>query len=214
MTCCKACLTALLLLCVSAVASAQGSDAGAGKLETGFFPGGGVFFVGGDDDLEVNFNTYNIGGYLSWYLNRVMAIEGELGFGIGLAQDVVYMNRVVRHAQVPGTVNANGNVVVFPMGSDRLLAGYVTGGGGLLTLQDRVSTRQFGLTESESFLTANVGGGLKILRAGSGLKQWGARIDYRILSVNSKDDAFPFFARSKRRMGHRIYFGFLYTLTR
>jgi len=214
MTCGKALLTVVVLLCGSAVASAQGSDAGAGKLEAGFFPGGGTFFVSGDDDLEVNFNTFNVGGYASWYLNRLLATEGEIGFGIGLAQDVSYRNRVVRHVQVPGTVNFNGNVVVFPMGSDRLIASYVTGGGGLLMLRNRVSTRQFGLTESESFFATNVGGGLKILRAGTGLKRWGARIDYRIFSVKGKDDAVEFFAKSKTRMGHRIYVGFLYTLTR
>jgi hypothetical protein len=207
-------LTVLVLLYGSAVASAQGSDAGAGKLEAGFFPGGGTFFTGGDDDLEVDFNTYNAGGSASWYFHRLVAVEGEVGFGIGLAQDITYRNRVVRHVQVPGTLNFNGNVVVFPMGSDRLIASYVTGGGGVLMLRNRVSTRQFGLTESESFFATNVGGGLKILRAGTGLKRWGARIDYRILSVNGKDDAVAFFAKSKRRAGHRIYVGFLYTVTR
>jgi hypothetical protein len=212
MKCGKVLLAVVVLLCGSAVASAQGS--GAGKLEAGFFPGGGTFFVGGDDDLEVNFNTYNAGGSLSWYLQRLLAVEGEIGFGIGLAQDVTYRNRIVRHVQVPGTVNFNGNVVVFPMGSDRLIASYVTGGAGVLTLQNRVSTRQFGLTESESFLATNVGGGLKILRAGTGLKQWGARIDYRLYSVNSKDDTVAFFAKSKTRLGHRIYVGFLYTVMR
>ena len=214
MTSGKALLAVLVLLCGSAVASAQGSDPGAGKLEVGFFPGGGTFFVSGDDDLEVNFNTYNFGGHVSWYLHRLLAVEGELGFGIGLAQDVNYENRVVRHVQVPGTTSVSGNVLVFPMGSDRLIAGYLTGGGGLLTLQNRVSTRQFGLTESESFGATNAGGGLKILRGGTGLQRWGARIDYRLLFVNSKDDAVAFFARSKRRIGHRIYVGFLYTLTR
>lgn len=214
MTCDKALLTVLVLLCGSAVASGQQSDTGAGKVEAGFFPGGGTFYVGGDDDQEVDFNTYNVGGYVSWYLGRLLAIEGELGFGIGLAQDVTYNNRVVRHVQVPGTVTFNGNVVVFPMGSDRLIASYVAGGGGSVMLQNRVSTRQFGLTESESFFATNVGGGLKILRAGTGLKQWGARIDYRIFSVNSRDGAVAFFAKSKTRIGHRIYVGFLYTLTR
>ena len=214
MTSGKALFAVLVLLCGSAVASAQPSDAGAGKLEVGFFPGGGAFFVSGDDDLEVKFNTYNVGGDVSWYLHRLLAVEGELGFGIGLAQDITYKDRVVRHVQVPGTVSFNGNVVVFPSGSDRLFASYVTGGGGLLTLQNRVSTRQFGLTESESFFATNVGGGLKILRAGTGLKQWGARIDYRIFFVSSKDDAVAFFAKSKTRIGHRIYVGFVYTLMR
>jgi hypothetical protein len=205
---------AIVLLCRSVAASAQEPTAGAGKLEVGFFPGGGMFFVGGDNNLEVNFNLYTAGGYVSRYLNRLVAIEGEGSFGLGLAQDIRYANGIVSYAQPPGARSFNANAVVFPIGSDRLIAGYVTGGGGLLTLVERDSTKQFGLTEPESFFAANVGGGLKVLRGGTGLSKWGMRIDYRLLSVGSKDDAAAFFAKSKRRVGHRIYAGFLYTLTR
>src|SRR5687767_3189620 len=128
-----------LLLCLggSAAASAQESSVGAGSLEAGFFPGGGTFYVGGDDNLEVNFNTYNLGGFVSWYFNRIVAIEGEGGFGIGMAQDVTARNRVLRHIHVPHTFSLNGNVVVFPTGANRLLASYVTGGVGGLSLRER-----------------------------------------------------------------------------
>jgi hypothetical protein len=205
---------AIVLLSGSAVASAQESGAGAGKLEVGFFPGGGTFFVSGDNNLEANFNLYTAGGYVSQYLSRLVAIEGEGSFGLGLSQDIRYANRVVPYVQAPGARNFNANVVVFPTGSDRLVAGYVTGGGGLLTLVERDSTKQFGLTEAESFFAANLGAGLKVLRAGTGLRKWGARIDYRLFSVGSKGDAVAFFAKSKARLGHRIYVGILYTLRR
>lgn len=211
---CTAFLAVLVLLCGGSVASAQESDAGAGKLEFGFIPGGGTVFVGGDDNLEVNFNTYDAGAWVAFHLNRLLAVEGEGSFGIGLAQDIFYKNRIVKHVQTPGTMNVGGNVVVFPNGSDQLFAGYVTGGAGLLNLRSRKSTRQFGLDEHENFLATNFGGGLKIVRGGTGLANWGARIDYRVVVVGSKDDAVAFFAKSKTRIGHRFYVGFLWTLTR
>ena len=45
----RAVLAALILLAGCAAASAQDATIGAGKLEIGGFPGGGTFFVGGDD---------------------------------------------------------------------------------------------------------------------------------------------------------------------
>ena len=52
------------------VASAQDATIGAGKVEIGGFPGGGTFFVGGDDNKEVNFNVYTAGGGLTYYFIR------------------------------------------------------------------------------------------------------------------------------------------------
>ena len=47
---CKAFLTALVLIAGCSIASAQEATIGAGKLEIGGFPGGGTFFVGGNDN--------------------------------------------------------------------------------------------------------------------------------------------------------------------
>ena len=41
-----------------------------GKVEIGGFPGGGTFFIGGDDNKEVNFNVYTAGGGLTYYFNQ------------------------------------------------------------------------------------------------------------------------------------------------
>ena len=61
MTRSRALLIALVLVAGCAVASAQ-EGPGAGKLEVGGWPGGGVILVGGDDNTEVNFNNYGYGG--------------------------------------------------------------------------------------------------------------------------------------------------------
>ena len=205
-------LMALVLVAGCAVASAQ-EGPGAGKMEVGGFPGGGLWLVSGDDNTEVNFNNYGYGGGASFYVNPRVAIEVEAAYGLGLAQGVNYHNKEVFHVQVPNTLGTSGNVVIFPGGSARQVAGYVTGGAGLFTLFSRNSTKQFGITSAESFASFNVGGGVKIFRGGDA-RNWGYRIDYRAVIVNKKSGAVPFFAQSKQRMGHRIYIGLLYTMKR
>lgn len=203
----------VLLLAGGAVATAQELGPGAGTLEVGGFPGGGLWLVRGDDDTEVNFNNWSYGGGLSWYLRPRVAVEAEAAFGLGLAQGVNYRQREVVAAQVPNTLGMTGNVVFFPGGSNRRLAPYVTGGAGTLTLISRNSTKQFGVTDAESFLTTNLGGGVKLFRSDTA-RNWGFRVDYRLVMVNRNSDAVPFFARSKQRLGHRLYAGMLYVIRR
>ena len=166
---------------------------GTGKLEIGGFPMGGTFFVGGDDNGEVNFNVYSTGASLTRYVTQRVAIEGEFGLGFGLAQDVFYKNAEVLHVQMPNVWTYFGNVVWFPNGaSGRRLPYYVTGGVGALSLQSRQPTGQFGYDVDtvgfETFLAENIGGGVKIFR-GPDAPQWGFRIDYRYLIVNANSDA-------------------------
>ena len=99
-----AALAALILLAGSA-ASAQTKPIGAGKLEIGLFPLGAAFFTGGDDDREVDFNVYSTGGNLTYYLNPRTAVEGELGIGFGLAQDILYRKAQVLHVQMPNVLS-------------------------------------------------------------------------------------------------------------
>src|SRR3954466_12763408 len=98
----KAFLTALVLFAGCSVAAAQEATIGAGKLEIGGFPGGGTFFVGGDDNNEVNFNVYTAGGGLTYYLSPKAAIEGEFTGSVGWAQDVFFHNQKRIHVQMPG----------------------------------------------------------------------------------------------------------------
>jgi hypothetical protein len=207
-------LMAVVLMASCAAASAQEGEPGAGKLEIGGFPGGGLWLGGGNKSTEVNFNTYAFGGDATWYVNPKAAIEAEGSFGLGISQNVDYQNRIVYRTQMPHTLQTGGNLVIFPAGSARRVAGYVTGGAGTLTLFSRTAaSRVFGLTHSESFMTTNLGGGAKIFRRGDA-RNWGFRFDYRFVMVNSKSDAVAFFAQSKRRMGHRFYIGMLYTAKR
>ena len=125
----RAFLAALIVLAGSAAASAQDATIGAGKLEIGGFPGGGTFFVGGDDAKEVNFNVYTAGGGLTYYLTNALAVEGEFTGSVGWAQDVIFNNAPLIHNQMPTVWSYAGNIVFFPGGTTGKRAPfYLTGG--------------------------------------------------------------------------------------
>ena len=98
---CRAFLAVLILFAGCSAASAQDATIGAGKVEIGGFPGGGTFFVGGDDNKEVNFNVYTAGGGLTYYFNNALAVEGEFTGSVGWEQDVMFNNAKLIHNQMP-----------------------------------------------------------------------------------------------------------------
>jgi len=211
-------VAALVLLAGSTTVSAQEATIGAGKVEIGGFPGGGTFFVGGDDNKEVDFNVYTAGGGLTYYVTPVVAIEGEFTGSIGWAQDVFFNRAKLIHNQMPTVWSYSGNVVFFPGGTaGKQLPFYVTGGIGQVLLSPRVPTKVFGYdvdtVGTQAFLAENIGGGVKIFR-GADAPNWGFRIDYRYLFVNENNDAPAFFAQAKSRGAHRVYVGMLYTWKR
>ena len=214
----KSFLAALLLFAGCSVASAQEAMIGAGRVEIGGFPGGGTFFVGGDDNKEVNFNVYTAGGGLTYYFNPMVGVEGEFTGSIGWAQDVYFNNAKLVHNQMPTVWSYSGNVVFFPGGaSGKQMPYYLTGGIGQILLSPRVPTKVFGYdvdtVGTQAFFAENIGGGVKIFR-GADAPNWGFRVDYRYLFINENSDAPAFFAQSKARGAHRIYVGMLYTWKR
>jgi hypothetical protein len=214
----QAFLAALVLTAGCTMAWAQETTIGAGKVEIGGFPGGGTFFVGGDDNKEVNFNVYTAGGGLTYYLTDLVAVEGEFTGSVGWAQDVNFNNTKIVHNQMPTVWSYSGNVVFFPGGSaGKQMPFYVTGGIGAIALSPRVPTKVFGYdvdnVGTQMFIAENVGAGIKLFR-GADAPNWGFRIDYRYLFVNENNDAPRFFAQSKSRGAHRLYVGMLYTWKR
>jgi hypothetical protein len=214
----RAIFAVALLLAGCTAASAQDATVGAGKVEIGGFPGGGTFFIGGDGNQEVNFNVYTAGGGLTYYLNEAVALEGEITGSVGWAQDVTFRNGPVIHNQMPTVWSYAGNVVFFPGGTNGKRAPiYITGGIGAVALAPRVPTAVFGYdvdkVGTQMFMAENIGAGVKLFR-GEDAPNWGFRIDYRYLFVNSNSDAPAFFAKSKSRGAHRVYVGMLYTWKR
>jgi hypothetical protein len=212
------CAVFAAVACFVSDVSAQDATIGAGKVEIGGFPMGGTFFVGGDDNKEVDFNVYSAGANVTYYFTDRAALEGEFTISLGLGQDVVFNNAKVLHVQMPNVWTYFGNIVFFPAGSaGKRMPFYLTGGIGAASLQSRQPTRQFGYDVDtvgfESFIAETVGAGVKIFRSAAA-PDWGFRADYRYLIVNANGDAPAFFAKAKTRAGHRITFGVLFTWKR
>ncbi len=174
-------------------AYAQEGPAGAGRAEITFIPAGVVLFTENTDASAPGFSNYQLGGGLTYNINRFFGLEGEVTSSIGISQslDFGYPSTV----RTPDVLSYTGNVVVsLPTGSP--VVPYVTGGIGGLSLFSREA---FGINETETLLATNVGGGVKWYAG-----RWGLRGDYRFIAVPSKDEVSPFFGQ-EARYGHRVY---------
>jgi hypothetical protein len=188
------------------------------RLEIGGTPGGGLFFTGGDNDSEANFNVYTFSSHVDYYLTQRLAVEGEYMFGNGWGQDIVYRNGLLVGQQTPFSHAFTGGVLFYPRGTTgSRLPFYLSGGVGSMSLIARPTTKKLGYdpdgNSSESFTVSRIGAGLKIPR-GSSAPNWAFRMDYRLLFINANNGAPAFFARNKRRTGHQVQFGIQYAFRR
>ena len=170
-------------------AYAQEPAARPGTVEITAIPGGGTFFTSGDHGPS--FGSYNLGGAAAYNFNRFVGIEGEVGGNFGRSQDLDFATGTI-NAKTPNQLNYSANVIVSaPTGTS--VVPYVGGGVGGLTLFEQASV---GVTSNETFLTGNVGGGLKWYAPNG---RWGLRGDYRFLTVRSNDSA-PASSASRTRL--------------
>jgi Outer membrane protein beta-barrel domain len=184
-------------------AYAQDSVPGPGAVVVTIIPGGGTFFTEGKDTNGPSFGNYDVGAGVGVNFNRYVGIEGEVSGAVGIAQDLQFGGST-SNLKTPNLLNYSGNVVLSAANRSSLVP-YVTAGVGGLSLFDKAS---LGINETETFLTGNVGGGLKWFNG-----RWGLRGDYRFVTVRSKDDAPSFFGQ-ETRYGHRVYGGILINATR
>jgi hypothetical protein len=177
-------------------AFAQDAPAGPGVVEVTIIPGGGTFFTEGRDTQGPSFGNYELGGAVGVNFNRFVGVEGEVSGSLGVTQDL-RVGGASSDLKTPNLLNYSGNLVVSATDASPVVP-YVTGGIGGLSLFERPA---LGIVGTETFLTGNVGGGLKWFSG-----RWGLRGDYRFVAVRSKDDAPEFFGR-ETRYGHRVYAG-------
>jgi len=175
-------------------AFAQESAAGPGTVEVSIIPGGGTFYTSGSKGPS--FGNYNLGAALAYNINRIVGIEGEVGGTLGISQNLQF-GGLTSNQKGPNQLNYAGNLVVSaPTGTS--VVPYVTGGVGGLTMFQQAS---LGVTDTQTFLTGNVGGGLKWYAPNG---RWGLRGDYRFIGVRANDNAPAFFGQ-ETRYGHRVY---------
>jgi hypothetical protein len=188
------------------------------RLEIGGTPGGGLFFTGGDDNTEVNFNVYTFSSHVDYYVTQRVAVEGEYLFGNGWGQDIVYRDGLLVGQQTPFSHAFTGALLFYPRGSTGTrLPFYVGGGMGMMALVARATTKKIGYDPdtngSETFMISRVGAGIKIPR-GAAAPNWSFRLDYRLLFISPNDGAPAFFAHDKTRTGHQVQFGIQYAFRR
>jgi hypothetical protein len=184
-------------------AYAQERSAGPGVVEVTIIPGGGTFFTESKDTRGPSFGNYDLGAGLTYNINRFVGIEGEVSGGLGIEQDLRF-GGLTSSRKTPHLLNYSGNVVISAPNQSAVVP-YVAGGVGGLSVFERSS---LGIGDTETFLTGNVGGGVK-WHAG----RWGLRGDYRFVAVQSKDDAPAFFGQ-ETRYGHRVYGGIILNVGR
>jgi opacity protein-like surface antigen len=184
-------------------ASAQEIGPGPGTLEVTVIPAGGTFFVSRNNSPE--FGNYNLGGSVTYNVNRVLGFEGEANGSIGIAQDLAFGGRTT-NTKTPNTLNYTGNVVVSAPTNSSLVP-YITGGIGGQTVFERP---ELGITSTQTFLTGNAGAGLKWYAANG---RWGLRGDYRFIAVRANDST-PAFFGPEARFANRVYAGVIINAVR
>ncbi len=202
----KRLMSAVAMLVMAAGVSAQEIGAGAGRIEIGAFPGGGMFFTQSANGSEPDFGSYALGASFTVNVNRFIGLEGEGGASLGVHQAFTVGTKAYSNQRPPSSWVYSGNLVVNPGGSNRAVVPYVTGGLGGMTLCPCGDAESLGITNYETFLTANIGGGIKWFST----RHFGVRGDYRFVAVKSKDGA-PAFFGSEDRYGHRIQAGLIFT---
>jgi hypothetical protein len=197
-------LVALIGLVGASQASAQEpTTPGPGRVEVSIIPAGGVFFTENTKTNEPSFGNYDLGGALAVNVNRYVGFEAEVSGAFGVSQGLEFAG-LTTDRKTPHMLNYSGNLVLSAAGRSSVVP-YVTGGVGGLSVFERAS---LGINDTETFLTGNVGGGIKWYAG-----RWGLRGDYRFVGVQSKDEAPAFFGR-ETRYGHRIYGAVLLNVAR
>jgi hypothetical protein len=173
-------------------AYAQETTAGPGTVNVTVIPGGAAFFVEGKDTKGPSFANYGLGAGVDVNFTRFIGVEGEVSGAIGVTQNLQFTSGTVNQ-KTPNLLSYSGNLVVSAANHSAVTP-YVTGGVGGLTLFNQTTL----VTQNQTFLTGNVGGGVKWYAG-----RWGLRGDYRFIGVQSKDDA-PAFFGEQTRYGHRV----------
>jgi Outer membrane protein beta-barrel domain len=184
-------------------AHAQETSDAPALVEVTYMPAGAAYFASKED--KPSFGNYGFGTAVTFNLNRFIGIEGELGAMLATTSDLQFGD-LSSDVKAPNMLNYTANIVVSP-GSGRSFVPYAAGGIGGLTMFERPA---LGVSSDETFLTGNVGGGVKWFAPN---KRWGLRGDYRFAVTKSKDDAPEFFGREDR-YAHRLYGGVIINTVR
>src|SRR5262249_29549592 len=152
------------------VASAQDAVAGPGTVVDTIIPGGATFFTESKNNSNApSFANYGLGAGVEVNFNRYVGVEGEVSGALGVTQDLQF-GGVTSNKKTPNLLNYSGNLVINAANRSGVIP-YATGGIGGLTLFDEST---LGINDKTTFLTGNVGGGVKWFAPNG---RWGLRGD-------------------------------------
>jgi Outer membrane protein beta-barrel domain len=177
-------------------AQAQETTPGSGIFEITVIPAGTTYFTSGNS--RPSFGNYTLGGALTYNINRIVGIEGEVG-GSFSGLNGLQFGDLVNIQAAPSTLTYSGNVVAS-LPTHTAVVPYATAGIGGFTMFQQVN---LGINSNDTLLTGNVGGGLKWYAPNG---RWGLRGDYRFSAVGSNSNA-PAFYGQDTRYEHRVYAG-------
>ena len=177
-------------------AYAQESNAtpGPGLVEVTYMPAGAAFFPSKGN--SPSFGNYGFGTAVTFNFNNYVGVEAEIASMIATTSDLQFGD-LNHNTKAPNMLGYTGNVIVSAWTGHSVVP-YATGGVGGLTMFERPGV---GVLSDQTFLTGNVGGGVKWYAPNN---RWGLRGDYRFAATRSKDDAPAFFGRESR-YAHRVY---------
>jgi hypothetical protein len=191
-------VTVVGLVGASPALAQESHQGGAGAVVVTVIPASGTFFTQGKDTKAPSFGNYGAGAAAEVRVSRYVGIEGEVTGAFGITQNLDFTSGTVNQ-KTPNLLDYTGNVIVS-VPTRHSIEPYVTGGVGGLTLYN---TPALSITNTQTFFTSNVGGGLTWFNG-----RWGVRADYRFIAVKSKADAPSFFGQ-ETRYGHRVYGGLI-----
>ena len=169
-------------------AAAQETSPGPGALEVTIIPGGGTFYT--SSDRAPSFGNYTLGAALTYNINSIVGIEGDVAGALGIAQNLQF-GSITSNQKGPDQLNYSGNLVLSAPTHSSFVP-YAAGGVGGLTTFSRAS---LGINRNDTSLTGNVGGGVKWYAPNG---RWGLRGDYRFFAVRASTDATAFFNQDTR----------------
>src|SRR5215470_9518902 len=170
-------VTGVLFNIGGAYAQETTTTPGPGFVEVTYIPAGAAFFTSKGN--SPSFGNYGFGTAVTFNINRYVGVEGELGSMIATTSDLQFGD-LNHHIKSPNLLSYTADVVVSPW-TGHAVVPYATGGVGGLTMFERP---ELGVTNDVTFLTGNVGGGVKWYAPNN---RWGLRGDYRFVAADGKN---------------------------
>lgn len=186
---------AALVMFTGVVAPAAAQNAPS-RFQVSIYPGSRMLATSGKTDDQPKFKTYSPTASLTVAFGDHFALEGEAVVGRGVVQNMGTLGRKRSPNMFGGTINAVARFL-----PDSKIQPYLTVGVGGYRMLKRA---ELGMEHGENIESANVGGGLKVLFNG-----WGLRADYRYVGMDAVNEDRAAFFGPKSRRAHRLAFGFI-----